>query len=145
MIQSSVEKEIVIEAPVDVVWHLLTEPGEMRQWLAAETELDLRDGGAGAITFESGNSFQLQVEAVEPPHRFDFRWVRSPGLTLRDDNTLLVEFFLEPQKGGTRLRVVESGFDAIDWSDEEQARTAENHSDGWERCLARLRGLAANS
>jgi len=49
---------------------------------------------------------------------------------------------LEPEAGGTRLRVVESGFDTIDWSDAEKAKYAEDHSRGWQVLLARLRDHA---
>jgi uncharacterized protein YndB with AHSA1/START domain len=142
MIPSKVEKEILIEAPVEVVWHLLTEPDQIRQWFADEAEIELRVGGKGALAFKGNDSYQLQVEVVEPPRRFAFRWVRRPGLILRSDNSLLVEFILEPENGSTRLRVVESGFDAIDWSDEERAKYAEDHANGWQRCLGLLRDLA---
>ena len=142
MIPSTVEKEILIEAPVEVVWHLLTEPDQIRQWFADQAEIELRVGGKGALAFKGQDSYQLQVEAVEPPRRFAFRWVRRPGLNLRNDNSLLVEFILEPKNGSTRLRVVESGFDAIDWSDEERAKYVEDHANGWQQCLGRLRDLA---
>jgi hypothetical protein len=38
--------------------------------------------------------------------------------------------------------VVESGFDRVDWSDEEKARYAERHTEGWESLLGRLRDFA---
>ena len=142
MIPSAVEKEILIEAPVEVVWHLLTEPDQIRQWFADKAEIELRVGGKGALAFNGHDSYQLQIEAVEPPRRFAFRWVRRPGLILRNDNSLLVEFILEPENGSTRLRVVESGFDAIDWSDEERAKYVEDHTNGWEHRLGLLRDLA---
>jgi uncharacterized protein YndB with AHSA1/START domain len=53
-----------------------------------------------------------------------------------------VEFTLSQEAGNTRLRVVESGFDQIDWSDEEKVRSVEEHSRGWQECLARLQELA---
>jgi uncharacterized protein YndB with AHSA1/START domain len=55
---------------------------------------------------------------------------------------MLVEFTLEPEAGGTRLRVVESGFDTINWSDAEKAKYAEGHSRGWHVLLGRLRDYA---
>ena len=142
MIPSAIEKEILIEAPVEVVWHLLTEPDQIRQWFADKAEIELRVGSKGALAFKGQDSYQLQVEAVEPPRRFAFRWVRRPGLIFRNDNSLFVEFILEPENGSTRLRVVESGFEAIDWSDEERAKYVEDHANGWQRCLGRLRDLA---
>ena len=143
--QSAIEKEIHIDAPVEVVWELVTQPEQIRQWFADEAEVDLRVGSKGRLAFKGRDSYQLQVEAVEPPRRFAFRWVRQPGLIVRNDNSLLVEFILQPEKGGTRLKVVESGFDAIDWSDEDKERYIEDHSNGWPRILARLHDHAASS
>jgi uncharacterized protein YndB with AHSA1/START domain len=142
--QAAIEKEIHIDAPVEVVWRLVTEPDHIQQWFADEAEIEMRVGSKGRLAFKSGDSYQLQVEAVEPPRRFAFRWVRQPGLIVRDDNSLLVEFILEPEKGGTRLKVVESGFDAIDWSDEERAKYVEDHTNGWQRIIGRLREHAAS-
>lgn len=140
--QAAIEKEIHIDAPVEVVWRLVTEPDQIRQWFADETEIELRVGSRGRLAFKSGDSYQLQVEAVEPPRRFAFRWVRRPGLVVQDGNSLLVEFILQPEEDGTRLKVVESGFDAIEWSDEEKGRYVEDHSNGWPRILGRLRDHA---
>lgn len=138
----SIEKEVLIEAPVDVVWEVVTEPGHIRQWFADEAEVDLRVGGAGRLTFPSHSSYELQVEAVERPRRFAFRWVRRPATLLRADNTLLVEFTLQPEDGATRLRVVESGFEGLDWSSDELAAYVEDHTRGWQRVVERLRDHA---
>ena len=144
MIPSTVEREILIEAPIEVVWQIVTEPDQIRHWFAERAEVDLRAGGAGELRFSSDNSYQLQVEAVEPPHRFAFRWVRRPATVLRADNSMLVEFTLQGEHGHTRLRVVESGFDQVDWSDDEMSAYAEDHRRGWEVALARLRDHAVS-
>jgi uncharacterized protein YndB with AHSA1/START domain len=144
VVPSAIEKEILIEAPLEVVWHLVTEPAQIRQWFADEAEIDLRVGGLGALTSRGKDSYQLQVEAFDPPRRFAFRWVRRPQRVVRSDNSLLVEFILQPENGKTRLRVVESGFEAIDWSDEEKSKYAEGHANGWQTVLGRLRDHAAS-
>ena len=142
MIPSAIEREVVIEAPPEVVWRVVTDPERIRQWFADEAEVELRVGGSGRLRFKSGDSYQLQVEALDPPRRFAFRWVQPEGSPARADNTMLVEFLLEPEAGGTRLRVVESGFDTIDWSDAAKAKYAERHSSGWRVLLERLRDYA---
>lgn len=140
---AAIEKEILIDAPVEVVWDLVTKPEHIRHWFADQAEIELRVGARGRLAFKSDVSYQLQVEALERPRRFAFRWVRQPGLVMRDDNSLLVEFILQPEEGATRLRVIESGFDAIDWSDEDRAKYVGEHSKGWDRCLAQLRDLVS--
>lgn len=142
MVPAQIEKDILIDAPVDVVWRVITEPDQIVRWLSEAADIDLRPGGHGRLVFESGDSYQLQIEAVEPPTRFAFRWVQPQGLVVRADNSLVVEFTLEPVGDRTRLRVVESGFDKVDWSDEEKARYSERHTQGWGRLLERLRDFA---
>ena len=144
VVPPAIEKEILIKAPVDVVWRLVTEPDQIRHWFADVAEIDVRVGGHGTLAFPSQDSYQLQVEALDPPRRFAFRWVRRPETIVRSGNSLLVEFILEPEDEKTRLRVVESGFDALDWSDDDKADYVEQHSSGWPRILGRLRDHAAS-
>jgi uncharacterized protein YndB with AHSA1/START domain len=33
-----IEREVVIEAPAEVVWRTITEPGQMSQWFADRVE-----------------------------------------------------------------------------------------------------------
>ena len=55
---------------------------------------------------------------------------------------MLVEFMLQAEADGTRLRVIESGFDTIDWSDPQKQKYADDHTRGWETLLDRLRDYA---
>lgn len=140
MIPNRIEREIVIDAPIELVWRVITEPDLIRRWFADEAEIELRVGGSGHLRFNrSGDSYQLQIEAVEPPRRFAFRWVQPEGSISRADNSMLVEFTLQPEGGSTRLRVVESGFDTVDWSDEKKRKYADDHSRGWHTLFDRLR------
>jgi uncharacterized protein YndB with AHSA1/START domain len=142
VIPDAIEREILIDAPVEAVWRIVTEPAQIVQWFSDEAEIELRVGGGGRLKFNSGDSYQLQIEAVEPPHRFVWRWVQPEGSIARQDNSLLVEFNLQPEGTGTRLRVIESGFDNLDWSDEQKARYADNHRRGWNTIVNRLRDYA---
>lgn len=144
MIPNAIEREIVIDAPVEVVWRLVTEPEQIRQWFSDEAEIDLRVGGSGRLRFKSGQSYQLQIEAMEPPRRFAFRWVQPEGSIARAGNSMLVEFTLQADADGTRLRLVESGFDTIDWSHPQKQKYADDHSRGWPTILGRLRDYAPN-
>lgn len=142
MSPSQIEREILIEAPVEVVWRVITEPDQIKQWFADEAELDLTVGGSGRLTFSSGDASRIQVEAIDPPRRFAFRWVHPEGVRAQPGNSTLVEFTLAPEAGNTRLRVVESGLDSMDWSDEAKAEFSEDHTRGWQECLVRLRDYA---
>jgi uncharacterized protein YndB with AHSA1/START domain len=76
--------------------------------------------------------------AVEPPRRLAFRWVRAVGEEQRKDNSTLVEFTLAPEGDRTRLRVVESGFPELDWSEDMKARYAAENTQGWQLELDEL-------
>lgn len=141
---TTIEREIVIDAPAEVVWATITEPDQISAWFADRVELDLRPGGHGRLTFvgaEGGDAatVPLVVDAVDPPSRFAFRWARPGDRSAEGSNTLLVEFTLvaeAPER--TRLRVSETGLDDTGWSDDEMARYVENHRHGWAVHLDRL-------
>jgi uncharacterized protein YndB with AHSA1/START domain len=145
MIPAQIEKEMVIAAPIEVVWRIMTEPDQIKQWFSPEAELEGRPGGEGRLKFESGDEYYLQVEAFEPPHRFAYRWMHDKGTKARPENSMLVEFTLRSEADGTRLRVVESGFETVDWAQEVKTKYADDHSRGWQHFLERLRDHAPHA
>lgn len=135
MVPSQIEREVLIEAPIDDVWRVLTEPEHIQRWFAKECELDSHKG---RLTFESGQTFYLHVVAFEPPHRFSYRWLHEEGVKARPDNSTLVEFSLRAEGANTRLRMVESGFDQVDWTDDAKTQFFDDHSRGWHTIVDRL-------
>jgi uncharacterized protein YndB with AHSA1/START domain len=138
MVPDRIEREIVIDAPVDVVWEIVTEPQHVGSWFSDSAEIDLRPGGEAILTWEEHGSFPGRVERVDPPHAIAFRWARPAGAEPAEGNSTLVEFSLSPEGVGTRLRVVESGFQGLDGSDEEKAEYREGNIKGWEHELGEL-------
>jgi uncharacterized protein YndB with AHSA1/START domain len=135
-----IEREIVIDAPVEVVWRTITEPDQITQWFADKVELEAKPGARGYMGFgEQGGP--VVVETVEPPTRFSFRWNHPAGEEPVVGNSFLVEFTLASEGAHTRLRVVESGLDARSWPDLEKQRYAGEHNHGWGDFLERLAGL----
>lgn len=142
MVPGQIEKEVLIDAPIDVVWRVLTDPDHITQWFSKEAQLDRRVGGEGRLAFESGQSYLLHVEVFDPPHRFAYRWLYEEAAKPRPDNSMLVEFTLRAEDGRTRLRIVESGFDHVDWTDEAKTSYFDDHSKGWAGFGERLRAYA---
>jgi uncharacterized protein YndB with AHSA1/START domain len=59
---------------------------------------------------------EIQIEDVEPERYLSFRWhpyATDPKRDYSAEPTTLVEFTLEDVKDGTRLTIVESGFDRL--------------------------------
>jgi len=142
MVPDRVEREILIDAPIEVVWEVISDPAHVSGWFGEIAEIDLRPGGRithaweeeGGLTEERGI-----VEKVEPPHYFAYRWIRGAEAEAREDNSTLVEFTLTLDGEGTRLRVVETGFSGLDWPEDERHEDAESHREGWAHELGELR------
>lgn len=136
-----IEREVVIEAPVEVVWRTITEPDQMISWFADRVELVVEPGERGFMGFGDQGG-PVVVEVVDPPTRFSFRWNCPPGEEPVAGNSMLVEFTLTPEGDErTRLRVVESGHEQIAWPDAERERYAAEHQGGWGTFLDRLGSL----
>ena len=156
MAADSIEREILIQAPAEVVWGVITEPTQINRWFSDEAEVQARPGADGRLTWTpggrgSGGSRELElivpirVVDAEPFRRFSFRWNHSPDATPDESNSALVEFTLTEEAGGTRLRVTESGINAVTDDDEGRARYLESHEGGWERHLGELLDYVAST
>jgi uncharacterized protein YndB with AHSA1/START domain len=138
-----IQREVVIDAPIEVVWKTITEPDQMSQWFADRVQLVVEPGAHGFLGFGDQGG-PVVVETVDPPTRFSFRWNSPPGEDPVAGNSMLVEFTLTPEGDGrTRLRVVESGHQVLDWPEAEKARYAGEHQSGWGGFLERLALTAA--
>ena len=138
MIPERVEREVLIEAPPETVWAVITQPEHVAGWFSDIADIDLRPGGEITLTWDGHGTVRGRVEAVEPPRFFAFRWLSVGYGEFSESNSTLVEFSLHDEADGTRLRVVESGFRGLDASDDERARYADEHEGGWEVELSQL-------
>jgi uncharacterized protein YndB with AHSA1/START domain len=143
MVPERIEREILIEAPLAVVWAVVTEPEHVGGWFSDSAEIDLRPGGEAELTWEKHGTVRASVEKVEPPHSFSFRWARPNGAEPHKGNSTLVEFSLSAEGEHTRLLVVESGFAELEWSEEEKATYAEGNVRGWKAELGELQEYVA--
>jgi uncharacterized protein YndB with AHSA1/START domain len=138
VVPQRIEREILIDASVDVVWAVVTEPEHISGWFSNSVDLDLQPGGGAVLHWDGHGAVHGRVERVEPPHFFSFRWVVGSGPELADDNSTLVEFSLSPEGGSTRLTVVESGFRDLALPEDEKQRNFDSHRRGWDLELGEL-------
>jgi uncharacterized protein YndB with AHSA1/START domain len=134
----SVTRETVLDLDLDEAWRAVTEPGELEQWLADDVEIEPVEGGDLRVRFGDGGERAGTVEVVAEPSRVVWRWhpVGDPDLTTT------VSIDLEPDPAGTRIRIVESGFDSLPLA----GRSACALLGGWAwegRLEARARAVAA--
>lgn len=142
----TIERDIEIEAPVEVVWRTITEPALIRTWFADVADVDASPGAEGSLTFRADSDDPLVVAitvvAAERPHRFSYRWVYPPGDRATEANSTLVTFTLVADGDErTRLRVVETGLEHRDMTDDDKQEFFEQHRHGWHVQADRLRDL----
>src|SRR3954471_10406036 len=140
MVPERLEREVLIEAPLEVVWSVITEPEHINGWFGDVAEIELHPGGRLRLRWEDqDHTVWGRVERVEPPHFLSFRWNCGGAPEVGADNSTLVEFSLTAQGEATRLAVVESGFPALtSLPEDERERDAEGHRKGWVQELDEL-------
>ena len=148
MVPEQIEREVVIAAPIERVWAVITQPEHVGSWFGdAGAEIDLRPGGAIIIRWADYGTGYGIVERVEPPHVCAWRGALLGHTEVRPDNSTVVEFTLAAEGGHTRLRVVESGFHTLAVPADEAAKQAEGNVEGWriktEELAAYVAGVAA--
>ena len=107
-----IEREIVIAAPIERVWDVVTKPEHVGVWFGQgqPAEIDLRPGGTMVLDHGVHGVFPTRIVTVDEPHRFSYRWASGfPGQPATEDNSTLVEFTLAADGDKTRLVVVETG------------------------------------
>lgn len=133
-----IEKSVIIRAPRTRVWHALTDPREFGTWFGVA--LDGRQPFApgarlqGQITSKGYEhlTWDVTIERLEPERLLSWRWPHStePVRDYSDEPTTLVVFELEEVAEGTRLTVVESGFDQLPL--DRRAAAYRDNTGGWE-------------
>ena len=142
MTEDRIEREVVIDAPVERVWALITQSEHLGTWFGdAGADIDLREGGELELRWEEHGTSRGRIERLDEPTAFSFRWApfKDPGgVEPVDGNSTLVEFTLVSEGDGTRLRVVESGFTGLDAAAEQQRKNYESNTEGWSLELGEL-------
>lgn len=115
-----IEKTILLKAPRSRVWRAITDAKEFGSWFRVALDGPFVPGQwvSGRILVPGYDHLTMSVlvEALEPERLFAYRWhpyAVDPERDYSTEPTTRVEFRLEEASEGTRLTVVESGFDAI--------------------------------
>jgi len=149
--RNSIEKQVTFDAPRSRVWRALTDVKQFNAWFGVSLTSPFAPGAevSGKINIKKYDHVRMTIwiEQMEPERFFSFRWhpyAIDPAVDYSKEPTTLVSFTLDDApEGGTRLTIVESGFDAIPESRRTDAFTM--NSKGWEGQAENIRKfLAAN-
>ena len=115
-----IEKAVVLRAPRARVWKALTDSKEFGTWFGVRMNGAFTAGSKvkGQITIKGYEHVTMEIDIVtiEPQTYFAYRWhpyAIDPKVDYSGETPTLVEFRLSDADGGTRLEVVESGFDKL--------------------------------
>jgi uncharacterized protein YndB with AHSA1/START domain len=139
---TAVNAEIFIAAPRERIFQALTDPQQAAQWWGqgdkyrfSQFDMDVRVGGRWSC---SGTSTSMGADIavhgefleIDPPRRLAYTWTSSWMPTVTE-----VLWELEPQIGGTLLKLTHTGFAG-------DADRTKSHSLGWSLVLGWLQAFA---
>ena len=143
-----IEKQVTLDAPRSRVWRALTDVAQFNAWFGVKLSAPFAPGAevSGQITIRDYEhvTMTIWIETMEPERFFSFRWhpyAIEPGVDYAAEPTTLVSFTLEDAGQGTRLTIVESGFDAIPES--RRAKAFAMNSSGWSGQAENIRTFLA--
>lgn len=131
-----IEKSVVLRAPRERVWRALADAQAFGTWFGVALDGAIAPGArlSGKITHPGYEHlpFEITIDRMEPERLLSWRWHPhsvEAGVDYSAEPTTLVVFELADVADGTRLTVVESGFDGIPLS--RRATAYRGNDEGW--------------
>lgn len=134
----TVRRTVYIAAPIENVWTAVTDTKHIAGWFGQSVVLESASVGAeGVISFDGYGDVPIRIEELDPPNAVAYRWggegSSAPGRVDPDHSTVF-RFTLEAADGGTRLTVVETGFETL----ADPSASMEGNRTGWDAELDEL-------
>lgn len=144
----SIQKQIWLKSKREKVWRAISDSREFGLWFGMKFDGPFRAntkmrGTIAMITVDPeiakhqqphvGKTFEIEIDRVEPPSLFSFKWhpyAVDPNLDYSLEPMTLVTFELEDQDGGTLLTITESGFEKL--SPHRRAEAIKMNEGGWQ-------------
>jgi uncharacterized protein YndB with AHSA1/START domain len=148
MTDQRIERSIEIEAPVSRVWRALTGHREFGTWFRARIDAPFAAGetSRGQMTYPGYEhmAWEANVQRIEPERYFAFTWPHTDDgrASTGGAPTTLVEFHLEPTASGSRLTVVESGFQHL--PEPLRSNALRENTGGWNEQMENIRRYLAD-
>src|SRR5688572_28291847 len=148
---NQIQKTIVIKAPRKKVWQALSDSKEFGKWFGANIQDSFKPGAParGKITtkgYEHVN-MEMTIDRIVPEQVISWRWhpaATDPGHDYSQEPKMLVQFTLEDNKdGGTRLSMVETGFESLPPSRRDIA--LKMNEEGWSAQMKNIDRYVASS
>lgn len=132
-----IERQIDIDATAERVWELISEPGWfINDGTIVEHTIEAAGEGVHVVHDPVHGAFTFETVELDRPRYAAFRWLGG------DQGSTLIEFWIDANNGGgVTLRVAESGFAALNLSEEERRKQFDGNCEGWATELAAARAV----
>ena len=144
MSSDRIEKSVFLPVPRERAWKAISESKTFGEWFGVRLDGTFQPGARlhGKVTHPGYENypFEFTVDRIEPEQLFSFRWhpgASDPAKDYTGKPTTLVTINLEKVTGGTKLTVVESGFDAL--PQEERRAAYDENEKGWTMQMESIR------
>jgi uncharacterized protein YndB with AHSA1/START domain len=148
--ETQIEKQIEIAAPVSRVWRALTDYRQFGEWFLVKMDGPFVAGKpvGGQITHPGYEHLRMEiiVKAIEPETLFSYTWhpyAVDPKVDYTKEASTLVEFRLQATAGGTLLTVKESGFEKI--PSERRAEAFLRNDGGWKQQMKNIEAYVSKN
>jgi uncharacterized protein YndB with AHSA1/START domain len=115
-----IEKQLELKAPIEKVWHAITDYKAFGEWFRVKFETPFIPGQPcrGQLLYPGYEHLimEIVVQEMHTERLFSFRWhpyAVDPSQDYSHEPPTLVEFKLEKIATGTLLLLTESGFDSL--------------------------------
>jgi uncharacterized protein YndB with AHSA1/START domain len=120
--ERSVQKEVVVKAPIDAVWAAWSTSEGITSFFAPEAVVEAKPGGAFFIHINPyappglKGADDMRVMAVQEKKLLSFTWNAPPSLPEARAQRTFVMLRFEPVDGGTKVRLTHTGWgDGGEW------------------------------
>ncbi|MDN6565772.1 MAG: toxin [Propionibacterium sp.] len=133
----TVEVDIQVDAPIEAVWTLVSEPG---WWIndgpLGDHEVEQDEDGLFHVSDPEVGTWLVERADLDPMDVASFRWYPLAGDEFPEERTTRVEFSLSEQAGLVAVHVEEAGLSSVSPDEGVARQTWEDAQGMWERELA---------
>ena len=130
---TKIERSVFIRAPRSRVWRAIANVEEFASWFNVKAAGSFTPGATVQMRcLHPGYDhieFSVTIESINPEQSLAWRWHPGSEQPPADEEPTRVEFQLADEEGGTRVTVIESGFDRISLA--RRAKAYEENTQGW--------------
>ena len=131
-----IEKSVFLRAPRSRIWNALSDSKAFGEWFGVRLDGSFAPGAhlQGKVTHPGYENypFEFTIDRIVPERLLSWWWhpnAVDPNMNYSAEPETHVVWELEDAPGGTTVKVVESGFDAIPVS--RRAKAYEGNEKGW--------------